>query len=546
MENINFEGVNLAELLPRIPDSVKNGLPFGIVKMDLTGNILEYNMAEGELTGVDPKWAIGKNFFNEVALCTKTAAFYGRFVEGVKKGFLNTVFEFVFDHQQEATKVKVHMFTLPDSLGKKTVMLLVKRSNQPVVIDAISETKAAKAFIKEHSPPEITQTQRHAWQAADLAAQRDQEAARRLIEDEHYKIAEQYSKPKGRVFADLVKEYFTLYGATVSPRTCKAYQTANTKFLDYIGHGIRVDQITTEKWREYRLFLASDDPATGRKKISNRSIDNHTNAVGVVLKMHMGEMHPLRQQLLVKRKQKQLAKGKSFTSEELTRVFDPVRLNTTAHPTDVWGNLLGLFTGARLNELFQLRLADVRIVNGIRVLDLQDEIVGNSLKNQASRRLVPVHQQLIDLGFLDYLNDVRALPDSTDITLIFPFLTKYEQGYGDVPSQRFTALLKELDIYQPRIKVFHSFRHTLNQRLKFEGVSTEYRSLFLGHENDDVNSMIYGDKTPVQVVAAKVLPALNFPEIQWSHFKLDRAAIRSALVKMTKVSTPKKKETPKT
>ena len=64
MENINFEGVNLAELLPRIPDSVKNGLPFGIVKLDLVGTILEYNMAEGELTGVDPKWAIGKNFFS--------------------------------------------------------------------------------------------------------------------------------------------------------------------------------------------------------------------------------------------------------------------------------------------------------------------------------------------------------------------------------------------------------------------------------------------------------------------------------------------------
>lgn len=139
MENINFQGVNLAELLPRIPESVKNGLPFGIVKMDLTGTILEYNMAEGELTGVDPKWAIGKNFFNDVALCTRTAAFYGRFVEGVKKGFLNVVFEFVFDHRQIATKVKIHMFTMPDSAGKKTVMLLVKRSNQPLVIDAISE-----------------------------------------------------------------------------------------------------------------------------------------------------------------------------------------------------------------------------------------------------------------------------------------------------------------------------------------------------------------------------------------------------------------------
>ena len=139
MENINFEGVNMAELLPRIPESVKNGLPFGIVKLDLVGTILEYNMAEGALTGVDPKWAIGKNFFDDVAMCTKTQAFYGRFVEGVKKGFLNAVFEYVFDHQQNATKVKIHMFTLPDSSGKKTVMLLVKRSNKPLVIDAVPE-----------------------------------------------------------------------------------------------------------------------------------------------------------------------------------------------------------------------------------------------------------------------------------------------------------------------------------------------------------------------------------------------------------------------
>ena len=140
MENINFEGVNLAELLPRIPESVKNGLPFGIVKLDLEGTILEYNMAEGELTGVDPKWAVGKNFFDDVAMCTKTQAFYGRFVEGVKKGFLNVVFEYVFDHQQHATKVKIHMFTMPDSSGKKTVMLLVKRSNKPLVIDAVPYT----------------------------------------------------------------------------------------------------------------------------------------------------------------------------------------------------------------------------------------------------------------------------------------------------------------------------------------------------------------------------------------------------------------------
>ena len=136
MEHISFEGVNLAELLPRIPDSIKDGLPFGLVKLDLTGTILEYNMAEGDLTGVDPSWAIGKNFFDDVALCTKTQAFYGRFLEGVKKGFLNCVFDYTFDHRDIATQVKVHMVTIPNHLGQKNVMILVKRANKPLIQDA--------------------------------------------------------------------------------------------------------------------------------------------------------------------------------------------------------------------------------------------------------------------------------------------------------------------------------------------------------------------------------------------------------------------------
>ena len=152
MEHISFEGVDLAELLPRIPDSVKDGLPFGLVKLDLTGKVLEYNMAEGDLTGVSPAWAIGKNFFDEVAVCTKTATFYGRFVEGVKKGFINAVFDYTFDHREEATKVKVHMVTVPDHLGRKNVMILVKRSSKPLVTDAIAAARAMPTGYSENYP----------------------------------------------------------------------------------------------------------------------------------------------------------------------------------------------------------------------------------------------------------------------------------------------------------------------------------------------------------------------------------------------------------
>lgn len=141
MEFVKFNNVNLAEQLSQIPDSARNGLPFGLIKVDLVGTILEYNMAEGDLMGVDPNWAIGKNFFNDVATCTKPEAFYGRFSEGVKKGFLNTVFDYIFNHRGVATSVKVTMITMPDHRGQKIVMIMIKRTNKPVIADAFTQVE---------------------------------------------------------------------------------------------------------------------------------------------------------------------------------------------------------------------------------------------------------------------------------------------------------------------------------------------------------------------------------------------------------------------
>ena len=145
MEIVHLENIDLAEVLPRINDI--NVPPFGVVKMDLTGKILEYDMAEAELTGTDPAWALGKNFFNEVATCTNTPAFYGKFVEGVKKGFLYAVFNYSFTHRETPTRVRIHLMTMPDSVGQKIVVMLVTRVNQPAqVTEAFQAPSGALAL----------------------------------------------------------------------------------------------------------------------------------------------------------------------------------------------------------------------------------------------------------------------------------------------------------------------------------------------------------------------------------------------------------------
>ncbi|MEG2046654.1 MAG: hypothetical protein RR100_07380, partial [Comamonas sp.] len=71
-----------------------------------------------------------------------------------------------------------------------------------------------------------------------------------------------------------------------------------------------------------------------------------------------------------------------------------------------WLPLLALFTGARANELAQLRLSDIVEKDGIMCIDINagEDIDGMRRKStktvKTSVRLVPIHSDLIALGFL--------------------------------------------------------------------------------------------------------------------------------------------------
>ena len=64
--------------------------------------------------------------------------------------------------------------------------------------------------------------------------------------------------------------------------------------------------------------------------------------------------------------------------------------------------------GARLNEIAQIHFADIREVDGLWCFDLNDDDDTKKLKTDASRRLVPMHSRLIELGMLDYVQTLRA------------------------------------------------------------------------------------------------------------------------------------------
>lgn len=85
-------------------------LPYGMIQLDGAGRILKYNAVESRLASLAQHEAIGKQFFTEVAPCTKVKEFYGAFKEGVIHESLDTTFQFHFAFKQHPRDVTVRLF----------------------------------------------------------------------------------------------------------------------------------------------------------------------------------------------------------------------------------------------------------------------------------------------------------------------------------------------------------------------------------------------------------------------------------------------------
>jgi len=156
---------------------------------------------------------------------------------------------------------------------------------------------------------------------------------------------------------------------------------------------------------------------------------------------------------------------------------DPARELPAHHK---WGSLIALYSGARLNEVAQLDLDDLRQVDGVWCIDINAQGPTKKLKNAASRRKVPIHPQLISLGLLDYAAKVRRQGSSQRLFPQFTYTSS--DGYGRNLGRWFNeSLLPSLGLKTKQL-TFHSLRHTVIERLIAADVSQAHIMAIVGHE----------------------------------------------------------------
>ena len=94
-------------------DAELDALPYGVIALDADGTILRYNLYESRFARLDRNQVFGRNFFAEVAPCTRTEAFEGRFRSFVAASTGGDArierFDYLFDFSFGAQEVAVEL-----------------------------------------------------------------------------------------------------------------------------------------------------------------------------------------------------------------------------------------------------------------------------------------------------------------------------------------------------------------------------------------------------------------------------------------------------
>jgi site-specific recombinase XerD len=101
----------------------------------------------------------------------------------------------------------------------------------------------------------------------------------------------------------------------------------------------------------------------------------------------------------------------NFSPDDLTRLFGEHFAPGGKWGERQWAMVTSLFTGMRATEQAQVKLDSIRTERGVLVIAVEEDT-----KNMGSQRLIPVHSQLLALGFEKHVAGLRKRKD----THLFP------------------------------------------------------------------------------------------------------------------------------
>jgi len=228
------------------------------------------------------------------------------------------------------------------------------------------------------------------------------------------------------------------------------------------------------------LFTSGLAPATVAKKIS---------FIGTMLQTAFDAgfiQQNVARGMRIPKKKVQSVRRRAFSTDELITIFTSSIYNgnkrfSSVGEAAIWVPRLALVTGARLEEICQLKATDLtEDASYGPLMRISDEGKKQRIKTNSSRRTIPLHSMLIDAGFLGYVKKIEQKGHEW----LFPELEPNLHGKRGAEFGRWFARYlrspKGCHIIDRRV-VFHSFRHTFKTLCREAGISEEIHDALTGH-----------------------------------------------------------------
>lgn len=275
----------------------------------------------------------------------------------------------------------------------------------------------------------------------------------------------------------------------------KTWEPPINSLTAFLGHddAHRITQLDLLRWRD-ALLADGKSPKTVADKYLAAVRAILTWAV-VNLRLPTNEIEKVRQRVAKKVR----AREKGFTTPEALRIlkaslnYKPTETSNpsnreSAHITAAkrWVPLLCAFTGARVTELTQLRRQDVREENGRWIVRITPD--GGSVKS-AEYRDVPLHRQVIALGFIDFTQGANEGPLFHSGETPERYLKRARTTSG-----RLSSWLKDQGLIPAGVQPNYGWRHRFKTLGRELGMSDRVLDAIQGHAGKKAADD-YGDTT---------------------------------------------------
>lgn len=275
--------------------------------------------------------------------------------------------------------------------------------------------------------------------------------------------------------------------SAISKKHVRAYRDA----LTGCPKSIPKEKAGRPFWELHGWAASEGQPVLSRGTINDKAIGAISAILSVALRNGEIETNPCTGMKFAL-KEGEVSIRQSYDDGDLKRLLaspvfaDGQRYEAGGGEAQRWLPLISLFSGARLEEIGQLRLLDIKCENGIVYFDMReiDDKPGQSTsrKTRSSRRRIPVHRTLISAGLLSYAEEQKK----RGVLRLFPELREYHGKTTHYFSKWWGRYARDF-VTKDKDKTFHSFRHRAVDELRNRAFYPVAQAV-LGHHLGDTTS----------------------------------------------------------